>query len=194
MRRRFSACRSVAVRPLLIAVCAVLVGSFSNAQTDTTPPSVTSVTPSMATRNVALHPTLQIVFSEPLDPNGVTSSTIQLRDTRNVLVTGTVTYNLQGNVATFVPSGPLLPTRRYTAMVVGGASGVTDVAGNALAASFTWTFVTTVEAVRIAAGDTHSVAVDDAGQVWTWGSGAQQRGTTFDGRIPGIVAAASGKA
>ena len=112
------------VSAVLIAVCAVLVGSFSNAQTDTTPPSVTSVTPADATRNVSLHPTLQIVFSEPLDPNTVTSSTIQLRDTRNVLVMGTVTYNPQGNVATFIPSGPLLPTRPYTVTVVGGASGI----------------------------------------------------------------------
>ena len=153
---------------------------------------MTSVTPADATRNVSLHPTLQIVFSEPLDPNTVTSSTVQLRDTRNAIVMGTVTYNPQGNIATFIPSGPLLPTRPYTVTVVGGASGMRDVAGNALAASFTWTFVTTVEAVRIAAGDTHSVAVDDAGQVWTWGGGAQQRGTTLDGRTPGSVVPATG--
>ena len=67
-----------------------------------------------------------------------------------------------------------------------------DLAGNALAASYTSTFITTVEPVRLAAGLNHSVAIDDTGQVWTWGGGSSQLGTSLDGRVPGKVTGAAG--
>jgi len=161
---------------------------------DTTPPLVISVVPAAATRNIGLNSTLQVAFSEPLDPTTVNVATIQLRDTRNVPVDGVVTYDRESRVATFVPAAPLLPTRTYTAIVAGGTFGtsITDAAGNPLQATYTWTFITTVEPARIAAGTTHSAAVDNSGQVWTWGGSAQQRGQALDGRIPGAVAGASG--
>src|SRR5262249_59590325 len=50
--------------------------------------------------------------------------------------------DLQG--ATLTPSEPggLALTTTYTATITGGSSGVKDVAGNALAANFTWSFTT----------------------------------------------------
>jgi len=170
------------------------VYSWSFTTSDVTPPTVISATPASGTRNVTLTPVLQITFSEALDPATVTAGSIQLLDTRSVVVPGTVTYDSQTLVATFTPTTALLPTRTYTAMVGGGTTGapVKDLAGNALASTYSWTFISTVEPVRIAAGLTHSVAVDNSGQVWTWGSGPQQRGTQLDGRLPGSVDGASG--
>ena len=160
---------------------------------DTTPPTVTSVTPPSATRYVALNTTLQITFSEPIDANSITTGTVQLKDTRNAVVSGTVRYDAPTNSATFTPSSPLLPTRTYMATVIGGASGVKDLAGNALAANYVSTFITTVTPQRISAGETHGVAVDDSGQVWTWGSNSSgQLGRSTDSRIPGAVPGAIG--
>src|SRR6185295_18933644 len=181
------------MRQLLIVIGWVAIlasgGEARGVNADATPPFVTSVIPAAAARNVALNATLRIAFSEPLDPLTVNTVTVQLRDTRNMLVDGAVAYDAQSMVATFVPAAPLLPTRTYTATIAGGTSGtcIRDAAGNALEATYAWTFITTVERTRIAAGATHSVAVDNSGQVWTWGSGVQQRGQTLDARIPGVV-------
>ncbi len=161
---------------------------------DTTPPSVTTVTPASNSRNVALDIAVRIAFDEPLDPATVNTDTIQLRDTRNVAVEGTVSYDASLRMASFVPSARLLPTRPYSAVVVGGTTGraVHDTAGNPLGASYSWTFISGVEPTRIAAGTTYSVAVDSVGQVWTWGGAAQQRGQAADARIPAALPGASG--
>lgn len=169
--------------------------SWSFVTADVTPPTVVAVSPVAGARNVALTTPLQITFSEPVDPATINTNTIQLRDTRNVVVGGTVTYTAPAQVATFTPSAALLPTRTYTATVVGGASGerVKDLAGNAMPANHVWTFITTVERSRMAAGTTHSAIVDDTGQVWTWGSNTfGERGTQLDGRLPGSVTGAAG--
>jgi len=160
---------------------------------DLTPPTVTATTPASAARNVLLSTTLQFTFSEPIDPTTVTTSTIQLKDTRNLAVSGTVSYDAATRVATLTPSASLLPTRTYTATVVSGASGVKDLAGNALATNYVSTFITTVVAQRVSAGANHAAAVDDAGQVWTWGSNStNQLGRSTDNRVPGIVTGATG--
>jgi alpha-tubulin suppressor-like RCC1 family protein len=167
--------------------------SWSFTTTDTNPPTVTGVTPAANTRNVSLSTTVAATFSEPLDSATVSTSTFELRDTRNTLVTGTVTYDAPTRIATFTPSAPLLPTRTYTATVIGGAGGVKDLAGNALVTNSSWSFISTVERTRIAAGATHAVAVDDAGQVWTWGSNTfGERGTALEPRLPGAVTLAAG--
>jgi alpha-tubulin suppressor-like RCC1 family protein len=159
---------------------------------DATPPAITGITPATGARYVSLGSPVQIAFSEPLDPNSVTAGAIRVLDTRNVPVAGTVTYDAPTMTATFTPAASLLPTRTHTVTVMSGAFGVRDLAGNALAANYTSTFMTTVEPVRIAAGLYHSVAVDDTGQVWTWGGGSSQLGTSLDGRVPGRVTGASG--
>src|SRR5262249_28360865 len=54
----------------------------------------------------------------------------------------TVSYNATTNVATLTPSAALAYSTQYTVTVVGGASGVKDQAGNAMAANFTSSFTT----------------------------------------------------
>ena len=72
----------------------------------------------------------------------VTGSTFELRDAGNTLVPAAVTYNAGTTTATLTPNSALAGSATYTATVKGGASGVKDAAGNALAADAGWTFST----------------------------------------------------
>ena len=72
----------------------------------------------------------------------ISGSTFVLRDPGNAVVASTVSYNAGTNVATLTPRRALAPSTTYTATITGGASGVKDVAGNALASNFVWSFTT----------------------------------------------------
>ena len=121
---------------------------------------VSSVSPASGATNVALNTTVTATFSEALDPTTITTSTMQLRNAANAVLPAAVTYNAATKTATLTPSSTLADSTTYTATVVGGTSGVTDVAGNALAANFTWSFTVvdttppTVSSVSPASGAT----------------------------------------
>ena len=74
----------------------------------------------------------------------MTTNTVTLKGPGTNSVPATVTYNSSTFVATLTPTSPLTASTLYTATVVGGATGVKDVAGNALASNATWTFTTAV--------------------------------------------------
>ena len=75
-----------------------------------------------------------VTFSERMNPATITTATVELRTASNALVTATVSYNDLTRTATLDPTGPLENLTTYTATVKGGAAGVTDLAGNPLAA------------------------------------------------------------
>jgi hypothetical protein len=81
-------------------------------------------------------------FSEALAPGTVNGTTVQLRNAAAQVVAATVTWNPATNSVVLDPSSPLAYSAAYTATVKGGASGVTDVAGNPLGSDATWTFTT----------------------------------------------------
>ena len=107
---------------------------------DTTPPTVTSTTPVLDATGVAPTTNVTGTFSEPMNGSTVTSSTFTL--TPAPAGTNSVSYNSANNTATFDPGTDLAPSTTYTATIKGGASGVKDAAGNALASDKTWTFTT----------------------------------------------------
>ncbi len=103
---------------------------------DTTPPTVISTQPLDKATGVAIAAPVTAKFSEALDPLTVTSSSFTLKQ-GGLSVLGTTTYaNL---VATMTPTASLLANTVYTATL---GTSLTDVAGNALANSLTWTFTT----------------------------------------------------
>ncbi|WP_165968662.1 Ig-like domain-containing protein [Arthrobacter crusticola] len=107
---------------------------------DTTPPTVTAVSPSVAT-GVSVAANATGTFSEAMDAATVTSSTFTLTAQGSTTpVAANVTYNSTDRVATLNPTNDLAPGTTYTAVIKGG--GVKDAAGNALAADRTWTFTT----------------------------------------------------
>ncbi len=80
---------------------------------------------------------VRVEFSETMDPTSISTSTVLLTDNLNNRVSGSVTYaNL---IATFTPISGLQASTTYTATVT---TGVKDIAGNALATDYSWTFTT----------------------------------------------------
>ncbi len=103
---------------------------------DVTPPTVISTDPPNAATGVILSKVLSATFSEAMNPSTINSSTFLLSQGITP-VAGTVTYS--GTTARFTPNANLLSNTVYTATITTGAK---DVAGNALAANYTWTFTT----------------------------------------------------
>jgi len=108
---------------------------------DTTPPTVTATSPASGATNVPVTTSVTATFSEPMASGTITTSTFTLQDTTAASsVAGTVAYDSGTNTATFTPSAALAAGDGFTATVKGGTGGVTDLAGNPLAADFTWSF------------------------------------------------------
>jgi Domain of unknown function (DUF4082)/Bacterial Ig-like domain/Bacterial Ig domain len=128
------------------ALAADVVWSFTTVGgPDTTPPTVSSVTPASGATGIGLTTTVTATFSEAMDSTTINATTFELRAPGNVLVTATVTYNSASRTATLTPTAALTQTTTYTATVKGGATDprVKDAVGNALASNFTWSFTTT---------------------------------------------------
>jgi hypothetical protein len=79
-------------------------------------------------------------FSETVDPATVNSGTFTLRDPNGNTVAASV--SVSGSTATLTPSAQLAGTTTYVATLTSGASGIKDLAGNALGTDYSWTFTT----------------------------------------------------
>jgi len=117
----------------------------SNTGPDTTPPTVASTLPTAGATGVNPTAPVTATFNEAMDSATLSTATFELRDPANTLVAAAVTYNAATNTATLTPTTTLTSSILYTAKVKGGTSGVKDLAGNALAADFTWSFTTGVD-------------------------------------------------
>ncbi|MBD2441081.1 DUF4082 domain-containing protein [Nostoc sp. FACHB-110] len=113
--------------------------SFTTNTPDTTPPTVTATTPSNNATGVSTTTAVTATFNEALDTATI-GSNFELRDPSTTLVNASISY--ANNTATLVPSAALAANTTYTATVKGGATGVKDLAGNALAANYSWSFTT----------------------------------------------------
>src|SRR5262245_39644742 len=120
---------------------------FTTAVTaDTTPPTVTAVTPVANATGVPQSSTVSATFSEAMAASSITGTTIELLTAANTAVSGSVAYDAPTKSATFTPSAPLAQSATYTFVVHGGSGGVTDVAGNPLAANVSTPFSTAAPA------------------------------------------------
>lgn len=127
---------------------------------DVTPPTVVanSVQPPAGSTNVSPAATATVTFSEPMDPATINTTTFSLKVTSGgAAIPGTVTYTAATRTAEFKPTSPLPNPVNITATITTGAK---DLAGNALASAFTWSFTTrddtppTVTGVTPASGAT----------------------------------------
>jgi hypothetical protein len=113
------------------------IWSFSTGPfADTTPPGITFTVPANAATSVPVNQILSVTFNEAIDPATITTSTFLVRQGADA-VAGIVSYS--GVTATFTPALPLKNFRTYTATIT---AGVKDLAGNALAAPYVWSFLT----------------------------------------------------
>ncbi|MFB2773272.1 DUF4082 domain-containing protein [Pelatocladus sp. BLCC-F211] len=109
---------------------------------DTTPPTVTSTTPTSNATGVSTSTSVRATFSEAINTTTINTTNFELRDANNTSVAATVSYDTASNTATLTPSSPLTTSTTYTATVKGGTNGVKDQAGNALAQNYSWSFTT----------------------------------------------------
>ena len=115
-------------------------GDAGGGQIDNNPPQVISTTPAHNSIDVYLNRAITVTFNEPIDPATVTSDTfIVANDVTGVAITGSITYEESSRTATLLPDGGLSAGTPYTATVT---AGVTDLARNPLAPSYTWQFTT----------------------------------------------------
>ncbi len=127
---------------VVIVLLAVLLGAGYYLLTQTPPgtqgtaPTVTSTSPVSAATGVPINTKILVTFSEAMSPATITTSTFTLKR-GTTSVAGTVTYT--GVTATFAPSSNLAASAGHTATITTGAR---DLAGNALAANFVWSFTT----------------------------------------------------
>ncbi|MBD2210844.1 Ig-like domain-containing protein [Nostoc linckia FACHB-104] len=112
---------------------------------DTTPPTVSSTTPSNNATGVSTSPSITAIFSEAINSTTINTTNFELRNSANTLIPATVTYNATNRTATLVPSTALVNSTTYTVRIKGGTTGVKDIAGNTLAADYTWSFTTVAD-------------------------------------------------
>ncbi|CAG0932721.1 hypothetical protein TFLX_02713 [Thermoflexales bacterium] len=105
---------------------------------DVTPPSVMSTLPANNAVGVSLYQPIIAVFNEALNATTVNTSTFTLLDA-NSSVAGTVGYDPGTRTTSFMPSAALAASTRYTATLT---TGIQDLAGNPLAAPYSWGFTT----------------------------------------------------
>jgi hypothetical protein len=106
---------------------------------DTTPPTVMATVPANASTNVPFNQAVGATFSEAMNPATINAATFTLAGPGGTAVAGLVAYAAIGNTATFTPAALLSPNTTFTATIT---TGTTDLAGNALASNFVWSFTT----------------------------------------------------
>lgn len=110
----------------------------NNEPDDRTPPAVVSTQPPAGAVDVPIDATVSAVFSEPMDPSTITTSTLVVVHGTYV-ETGSVSYDPEARSAVFRPDRPLLEGTTYRAAV---RSEAADRAGNRMVTDHTWVFVT----------------------------------------------------
>jgi hypothetical protein len=119
------------------ALAANKVWSFTTGTTtDSTPPLVSSTSPTHGATGVQLNSSISAIFNEAVSAATVTAGSFTLKQ-GTTPVAGDVTY--LGTTATFNPTSNLASSTTYTATIT---TGVTDLAGNAMATAKVWSFTT----------------------------------------------------
>ncbi|HLO28815.1 MAG TPA: NPCBM/NEW2 domain-containing protein, partial [Anaerolineales bacterium] len=117
--------------------------SCSTGGGDTTPPTVTSVSPADGSTNVVVTANTTATFSEGMDPTSLNTSTVFLvKQGTTTPIPAVVTYDPTTKTVTLDPNAKLEAGVTYMATVKGGANGVKDLAGNPLTTDKVWSFIT----------------------------------------------------
>jgi Bacterial Ig-like domain len=133
-----------AIRDLAGNALATESFSFTTASApsgDEIAPTVTARTPAPGVMKFSRTGNVTVTFSEPVQ--NVTTGTFVLRNSATgAVVTAVVKRSKDTNKYVLNPSAALPARTGFTATVIGGASGVADLAGHRLAADVSWSFTT----------------------------------------------------
>jgi hypothetical protein len=122
---------------------------ITRAAPDTISPTVMLTSPSEGEVGAATDQGVTVTFSEPMAEASVTTSTFSVMETSSMLVTGAVTLNVNGMVATFTPIDELTRGTTYEVVL---STGLADRAGNPLATEVAWTFTTAAGPAPVSLG------------------------------------------
>ena len=103
-------------------------------------PTVASTIPANAATGISVAVDPTVTFSEPMLASTITSTNVKLINSSGTAITqaaGSPTLSADGLTATIAPAANLTTGQTYRIQVVGGATGVKDLANRALAATFT---------------------------------------------------------
>lgn len=129
---------------------------------DTAAPKATVSHPASAATGVSRIVRPQVTFDEAVA--NITSSTVRLRDVAsNTIVPATVSYNSASRTATITATNRLGAQRQYR---VEATTGVTDVAGNNMAATTALSFTTGLGSFPDADGSVHEPSIE-----WIYANG-----------------------
>src|SRR5256884_314893 len=104
-----------------------------------TRPAVSATVPANGAAAVPINQTITDTCSEAMDPLTISTASLRVTGPGGTVVTGTVGYDVPSKIAPLNPVSNLAPNAVYTATMTIGAR---DLAGNALAANFVWSFTT----------------------------------------------------
>lgn len=107
---------------------------------DTVAPVISTRTPAVNATNVGTGANVSVRFNEFIQ--GASTRTFTLKNPAGTVIPATVTYSHLSRWATINPTAALLPNTVYTASLIGGPTGIRDLANRPLA-STSWKFTTT---------------------------------------------------
>ena len=129
--------RMVLLLAAAIGVSFIMGCALSGVGSTANPPTVSSTIPANSTAGADLYGTVNVTFSEAMDPATMTAANFTLVGAGPVA--GTVDYDDANNTAIFTPSAPLAVSQSHTATITTGAKAL---GGDALAANMVWKFTT----------------------------------------------------
>lgn len=108
----------------------------------TLPPAVTAVSPANSANSISVNTKMvTVAFNKPMDTTSISTANVRLACPTGAPVTGTVTYQTTGSLATFtIPAATILPT--YTVCTGTVSAAVKDSTGIPLTSDFVWSFTT----------------------------------------------------
>jgi hypothetical protein len=137
-----------AVWPLAVLLVAMAGCGSSTSPTSPTGPTGDVVAPTVSSTNPANGATgvgvITASFSEAMNVSTITTLTFAVTSD-GAPVTGTVAYDASTDMASFTPAVALAYATIYTATITTGAN---DLAGNALAINYVWSFATSAKSSR----------------------------------------------
>ena len=111
-------------------------------QSDATTPTINSTSPGSSATDISIGNSISAQFNTALNENTITNDTVKLLDDKGAQVAATVSFNQTSYLLTITPSTQLTFNTKYTVFLMGGASGIHSLSGQAMASDTTWSFTT----------------------------------------------------
>ena len=138
-----------------------------------TAPTVASTSPADGAAGVSIAVTPHVTFGEAMLRASITTTSVRLLDSTGAAVSqraGSPSLSANGLTATIAPATDLMPGETYRIQVVGGASGVLDIANHEMGSTFTHTtgFTTASDTLPPSITGVGSSAVGSTTATITW--------------------------